>query len=173
MKNLLRVFYGCVTIITLFCLVSSSSAGYIGYLDIIPGEIFYYEGDILSYYSGEIHFSVNRDAALSYIEDNMDIPMRIYLDLGTALLDLKRYDDAEDAFSEAISVHKDNLDALLGLGMVKFYKGQYPFAISKFDDVLRKDARNVLAWTYKAVSQANSGNLNNAIESIEKATTYG
>lgn len=96
-----------------------------------------------------------------------------YLNAGSAYIDLKDYDVAEDMFSMALGINKGNTDALIGLGMVKFFKGQYPFATSKFDDVLRKNPRNTLAYTYKAVSQANAGNLGESVNSIEKATSYG
>lgn len=153
-------------------MIPVASASYIGYLDIIPEEIFYED-----FYSGNAVLA-GIQAGLDYLDSfHKTLPESMflddYLDAGIAYIDLKKYDAAEDMFSLALGIEKDNVDALLGLGMIKFFKGQYPFASSKFDDVLRKDPRNTLAYTYKAVSQANSGNLDQAIESIEKSISYG
>jgi tetratricopeptide (TPR) repeat protein len=100
------------------------------------------------------------------------LPASHYVERGNNFISMGRYKDAEDAFEIVMSGDPRNIDGIIGLGMVKFFLGSYTFASSKFDEAIKLDARNVPAWTYKAVSQANAENLEGAIKSIDKAITY-
>lgn len=159
-------------------MIISSSANFIGYLDLFTENDFnkktpdpnsnYVQFDETAIMAAQL------DAITDYyIEDDIMPPASHFIDIGNNLLEQDRYKDAEKAFEAGKSEDPDNIDAIIGLGMVKFYLGSFPFAASKFDDAIKLDGRNVRAWSYKAVSQANANNMNGALESIDKATTYG
>lgn len=159
-------------------MIMVTSAGFIGYLDLFTENEFnkktpdpnsnYVQFDETAITAAQL------DAVTDYYaEDNLMPPASHFIDIGYNLLEQDRYKDAEYAFETGMSQDPDNINAVIGLGMVKFYLGSFPFAASKFDDAIKLDGRNVRAWSYKAVSQANADKMNGALESIDKATTYG
>ncbi|WP_181391233.1 DUF3821 domain-containing protein [Methanospirillum stamsii] len=154
------------------------TANFLGYLDLITSDEFNKKSP--SSGSHDLQWDKKADNAAMiesdsefFQEEGRTPPVSYYIDMGNYLIGMERYKDAEDAFETALSKDDRNIDVIIGLGMVKFYLGSYPFAVSTFDDAIKLDARNVLALTYKAVSQANADNLDGALVSIEKATTYG
>lgn len=65
--------------------------------------------------------------------------------LGRAYLSAKRYDDARDAFAQALSQDASHVPSLLGIGFIEYQDGQYEKAAATFNKVKAMDANNAFA----------------------------
>jgi tetratricopeptide (TPR) repeat protein len=107
-----------------------------------------------------------------------DHKVRIYL--GHSHLMLGDYDLAEKAFSDVIQpkiqpgpMTQDRVRALVGLGAVKYSRGDFKAALAKFDEALKLWPNYREAHSRKALTLARMGKLKEAGKTAEQAIAYG
>jgi len=88
---------------------------------------------------------------------------------GNTLLDKKNYVEALNCFDIVLEKESHNIDALILKGLTLSKLDQYEDAIDYCDRVLRIDPNNGVGWYNKACFEAQTGNSDNALESLRNA----
>jgi cytochrome c-type biogenesis protein CcmH/NrfG len=80
-------------------------------------------------------------------DDNMTVP--IWMEIGGALLNQSTYDEAINAFDEAIKLDPKFVQAWNSKGDALRWQGEYDDAIKAYDEAIRLDPKNINAWINK------------------------
>jgi tetratricopeptide (TPR) repeat protein len=80
-----------------------------------------------------------------------------------------KYDDAVEAYSNAIKIKPDLMTAWAGRGGAHMLLEKYPEAIKDFDKALELDATNVYSWTFRGQSYFKMGQVDKALADLDKA----
>ncbi|HPS65497.1 MAG TPA: tetratricopeptide repeat protein, partial [Ignavibacteria bacterium] len=86
-----------------------------------------------------------------------------------ALLYTGSFTDAEKYFKTALADDDEGIDALIGMGDVKFETKNYSAAITYFDKALKLEPNNVNALVDKARSYLAQGKIDKGIEILTNA----
>ena len=144
-------------------------------LDVIRSEKGYQRTyDLLASIESLCIMSGRQNDALKYCNKTVELdPMCPYgwMNKGVVLFDLGEYDEAIEAFDEAISIwpDRDSSQAWSSKGVVLNSIGKYEEAIEAFDEAIKLDSKNGNAWNNKGNSLFSLGKYDQAIEAIDKA----
>jgi predicted TPR repeat methyltransferase len=113
--------------------------------------------DAMHYYGLMLHHRYRSDAGLALIERSIALdptPGR-YNNLGNALVERERVNEAIDAYAESVKLHAQNADAYNNLGLLQRSLGHIEEAEAAYAKALEADPNNRMALV-------NLGNLHNA-----------
>jgi tetratricopeptide (TPR) repeat protein len=85
-----------------------------------------------------------------------------YYSIGMAYFEMGRYEDAERWLNRALSSNRTMSASEYNLGRIAFGTGRYTEALKKFNTILKKDPKNVLALKAAAYTQVKLGNIEDA-----------
>ena len=110
--------------------------------------------------------------ALKYYESILQIePNNIYVitDYGVTLQNLELYHQALEAYYRVLSIQPKNIWVLINKGSVLHALKKYTDALACYDTVLSTEKNNPIAFAYKGLCIAESGNTQLAIKYFKKA----
>jgi tetratricopeptide (TPR) repeat protein len=85
-------------------------------------------------------------------------------------LQVRRYDEAADAFRRMIAIQPNLVFAYFGLGAVEFTQGHFAAAMPHFRKSLQLDSRTVLSWMYLSACAEKLGHKQEALDYAKRAT---
>ncbi|MDR0475759.1 MAG: tetratricopeptide repeat protein [Treponema sp.] len=91
-----------------------------------------------------------------------------YFSIGMAYFELGKYEEAERWLNRAKSVTKTMVASEYNLGRIAFATGRYEDAAKQFEDLLAKDADNVMALKGAAYSRIKNGDIEKARDHYSK-----
>jgi tetratricopeptide (TPR) repeat protein len=97
---------------------------------------------------------------------------RLYLALGFTYEQQKEYKKAVDAYSKAVELDRDNLDALRGLAQNLLNDGQTDAALDQYKIILDADPQDPQSYLRVAEIYRRSGKFEQALEALKKAQSY-
>jgi tetratricopeptide (TPR) repeat protein len=126
---------------------------------------------------GVMTFQRNKDYrdTLSIWQDSiikMPENHRPQLNLGSALMDLNRFDEAVEHFWKALELRPNSVDAHYDIGTALAEQNKLDEAIDHFREALRLDNSHVLARYNLAVNLANVGKIDEAIQHYETLLSH-
>lgn len=118
--------------------------------------------------------SQSSDAAQDYIAELLDQAQKeprnvvVLTELGNALFDAGRYQDAIFYYEKVLEIAPENNFVRTDMGIAYFYSGDLARAIDEFDIVLKKDPNFKQAIYNSAVVYQHMGNYEKAIEYYQR-----
>ncbi len=95
---------------------------------------------------------------------------RVWFNKGRALDDLGEYDEAIEAYDEAIRLNPNYAKAWFNKGLSLDDLGKYDEAVKAYDEAIRLDPNNAaMAWNNKGISLDDLGKYDEAIEAYDEA----
>ena len=91
-------------------------------------------------------------------------------DKGDALSAQGKYDDAINAYYNALDLDPQYALAWSGKGQALYAQGKYDEAINAYDEAIRLDPNDAEAWSYKGDALHAKGKYDEAIEAYDEAT---
>jgi len=88
--------------------------------------------------------------------------------LGVAYLGLKRYNDAIEAYRQALRINPRYVKAWNSLGGAYYDLKRYDDAIDAYRQAVRIDPENAIAWTNLGLAYLSSGNRTAALDVVQK-----
>lgn len=88
---------------------------------------------------------------------------------GQMLYELKRYDEADDAYRRIIAINPTSVMGYMGLGRDAYAKGDYAEAIRQYDNVIRMYDDYSSGYAFRAESYLKLGKYLEAINDITKS----
>jgi hypothetical protein len=88
--------------------------------------------------------------------------------LGIAHAKLTRYQDAIDAFRQAVRINSEDARAWFGLGVAYGKHARFHDALEAFRQAVRINPRNANAWYNLGVAYAKTGNRTSALDSVRE-----
>lgn len=89
---------------------------------------------------------------------------------GMLALQLRRYDEAADAFHKVLAIQPTVASAYFGLGAVEFGRGRFAAAIPHFRKSLQLEPRAVLNWILLSACAEKLGRKQEALDHAKRAT---
>ena len=93
----------------------------------------------------------------------------MYINYGTALRNIEKYDEAVDAYNRALDLEPNRTDALFNKGRALQAAAKYEEATATYESVITLDERDDQAWLNLGTVQKVSGDTKAAIYSFETA----
>ena len=84
----------------------------------------------------------------------------------------KKWKQAKQSYSRALTEEPDNEDALFGFGLMNYYLMQDSDAVNSFQKILENNPHNSMALAYMGKLSAENENFKGAISYIEEAIKY-
>ncbi len=78
---------------------------------------------------------------------------------GLVLYKLGRYQEAVNAYDEALTIDPDYVPSLLNKGSALHKLGRYQEAVNAYDEVLSRDPNRVTAWYNKGLALGELGRI--------------
>ena len=91
-----------------------------------------------------------------------------WYELGEAYFNLNRYNDAVDAYRQAIRIEPENATAWLKLGFAYLYLNRYNDAADAYRQAIRINPEDAAAWFNLGLAYFLSGNRHAALEAVQK-----
>ncbi|MDR2444478.1 MAG: tetratricopeptide repeat protein [Spirochaetaceae bacterium] len=91
-----------------------------------------------------------------------------YYSIGMAYFEMGKYEEAERWLNRALSLKRTMNASEYNLGRIAFGTGRYREALKKFNAILKKDPKNVMALKAAAYTQIKLGNIEEAQKLYDK-----
>lgn len=112
-------------------------------------------------------------ATFRHIVTGPYVKARDWLNYGTALTELKRRDEAEQAFHRALRFDPENAAVRRMLGRIALETGRFAEASRQFDMACRLDPRNEAAWYYNVFAAWRTAGEAAALDRLAEAQRAG
>lgn len=106
---------------------------------------------------------------LEYLERKIPDSAYVYFGLGLVKTKMRRYDQAIEAFDQAISLDSGNAEILVNRGTVYYYKDMYEEALIDLNFALQVDSEEANAYNALALLRADQGQYDKALKLVERA----
>ena len=113
------------------------------------------------------------DSAVALLKGQAAATAELHCQLGSALMALQRFDDAVQAFDDALRLAPENLVALNGRALALARKGRYPEAIEGFKKALAIEENYQEALSNLGNALVLAGQTDEAIVQLQRAVEIG
>lgn len=106
---------------------------------------------------------------LEYLERKISDSAYVYFGLGLVKTKMRRYDQAIEAFDQALVLDSGNAEILVNRGTVYYYKDMYDEALLDLNEALQVDPEEANAYNALALLRADQGQYDMALKLVERA----
>ena len=140
--------------------------------DVMPDDIS--AGNITEY--NEMEYTLLSPAqtnAIANISENITVANEsdpfYWNNKGNALAELERYDEAIEAFNEAIRLDPNDPQTWSAKGISLMMQGKYDGAIKAYDEAIKLDPNDALIWNSKGIALGKQEKYDEAVEAFNEA----